>query len=203
MTGLIKTMAYTIVALMAIMFLSAIVGAFVFGMGSGITETNPTAASASTPTQQEFFTPHGRYAEYYIPPITEIGDGTDWYMTKKETKLEGMVCTATYIKDEHRTVVISISVCPTVDGAKSIYTESLTNAPYVECPTMGVCDQSFQYVEKKATHPDIGMYEEVGTGVIRDGNIIVIFKVFEDNMFFGINSYDMERYAKNIEKKIN
>jgi len=197
----VKGFFYSIVILFGLMC----IGAFIFGMGEGGSgdSTSPASTPSTTPipTQQEFFTPHGKYAEYYIPSITEIGNGKDWYMTKKETKVEGAICTATYTKDGHRTVVISISVFPTVDGAKEIYNERLSDAPYVECPTMGVCDQSFQYVKEVPTS-EYGT-KEVGTGIIRDGNIIAIFYVTEDNMFFGLNSNDMERYAKNIEKKIN
>ena len=204
--GLIKTTLTVIIGLTALAVCCNIIGAFVFGMGEGLSNDQPTSKvveAAPSATQTKSFTPHSKYAEAYIPSITEIGDGKDWDMTKKETQLEGLMCTATYIKNEHRTVVISVGVLPTVDGAKTAYNERLADAPYVECPTMGVCDQSFQYVEEIPTHSDIEMYREVGTGVIRDGNIIVLFKVFEDNMFFGLNSYDMERYAKNIEKKIN
>jgi len=198
MTGLIKTMAYAIAALMAITFISAIVGAFVFGMESGI-DDGTIATPIATPS--EFFNPHSKYAEAYIPSITEIGDGQDWYMTKKDIEAEGLVCTAIYTKDGHRTVNIMIIVLPTINDAKELYNKGLANAPYVECPTMGVCDQSFQYVKEVPTSEY--STKEVGTGIIRDGNIIVIFGVTEDNMFFGLNSNDMERYAKNIEKKIN
>lgn len=41
--GILKTIVYVLAALMAITFLSAIVGAFVFGMGSGISETSDTS----------------------------------------------------------------------------------------------------------------------------------------------------------------
>ena len=194
----VKGVFYSIVILFGLMM----IGAFVYGMGSGI-ENQATSSTSPTPEQTKSFTPHGKYAEAYIPSITEIGDGKDWYMTEKEIQVEGLMCTATYTKDEHRTVVITVSVCPTVDGAKDIYNNGLADAPYVECPTMGVCDQSFQYVEEIPTNSNIGTYKEIGTGIIRDGNVIVIVKVIEDNMFFGLNSYDMERYAKNIEKKIN
>lgn len=197
MTGLIKTMVYAIAALMAITFISAIVGAFVFGMELGIDDG--TIATSETPTK--FFTPHSKYAEAYIPSITEIGDGTDWYMTEKDIGVKGLACTATYTKDEHRTVIITIYVCPTIDGAKNIYNNCVIDAPYVECPTMKVCDQSFQYVKEVPTSEY--STKEVGTGIIRDGNIISIFNVIETNMFFTLNSNDMERYAKNIEKKIN
>ena len=44
--GIIKTIVYALAALMAITFLSAIVGAFVFGMGAGISER---ADSQTTP----------------------------------------------------------------------------------------------------------------------------------------------------------
>lgn len=198
--GIIKTIGYIIAAIILIPLALACVAAFAFGVDEGFENTDvPTTDDISTETRN--FYPHSCYAEAYIPSITEIGDGRDWYMTDKETEVEGLVCQASYTKDEHRIVTISVSVCPTIDGAKVIYDEFLESAPYVECPTMGVCDQSHQYV--KEIPGEYGMDKEVGTGIIRDGNIIVIFKVYEDNMFFGLNSYDMERYAKNIEKKIN
>ena len=196
--GIIKTITKGVFACIAVFALMGIL--FLVHAASYEITTEP-AMQSQTPTETQLFTPHGKYAETYIPSITEIGNGKDWYMTKKENQLNRTICTATYIKDEHRTVVITISVCPTVDVAKILYNNCSDRAPYVECPTIGVCDQSFQYVEEIPTQYE--MYKEVGTGVIRDGNIIAMFKVFEDNMFFGINSHDMERYGKNIEKKIN
>ena len=129
--GEIAKMAKAICIVVVVLSIVSLIG-LLFGSTDNANNSTNNSQPIVTPTQTKSFYPHGMYAEAYIPSITEIGDGKDWYMTKKETQVEGLLCTATYIKDEHRTVVITISICPTVNGAKTIYDERLADAPYVE-----------------------------------------------------------------------